>query len=74
MIFPFLKRFYLFIFSQRGREGEREGEKHQCVVVSQVPHTVDLAHKPAYAPTGNQTTDPWVHRPVFNALSHTSQD
>ena len=24
----FLKRFYLFIYRQRGREGEREGEKH----------------------------------------------
>ena len=26
------KRFYLFIFREQGREGEREGEKHQCVV------------------------------------------
>ena len=33
----------LFIFRQRGREGEREGEKHQCVVASRVPHTGDLA-------------------------------
>ena len=24
--------FYLFIFRQRGKEGEREGEKHKCVV------------------------------------------
>ena len=24
----FLKRFYLFIFRERGKEGEREGEKH----------------------------------------------
>ena len=28
----FRKRFYLFIFRERGREGEREGEKHQSVV------------------------------------------
>ena len=27
----FFLDFYLFIFRQRGREGEREGEKHQCV-------------------------------------------
>ena len=27
------KRFYLFIL-ERAREGEREGGKHQCVVVS----------------------------------------
>ena len=26
----FFQRFYLFIFIERGREGEREGEKHQC--------------------------------------------
>ena len=33
----FKKRFYLFIFRQR--EGEREGEKHPCVVASHVPPT-----------------------------------
>ena len=27
----------LFIFGERGREGEREGEKHQCVVVKGPP-------------------------------------
>ena len=30
----FFKRFYLFIFRERGREGEREEEKYQCVVAS----------------------------------------
>ena len=39
----FLKRFYLFIFRERGREGEREGEKHQCVVAFRAPPTRDLA-------------------------------
>ena len=35
----FLKDFiYSFLFSERGREGEREGEKHQCVVASCVPY------------------------------------
>ena len=29
----------LVIFRERGREGEREGEKHQCVVASHVTHT-----------------------------------
>ena len=29
--FHFLKRFYLFIFRESGREKEREAEKHQCV-------------------------------------------
>ena len=33
-----------FIFRERGREGERKGEKHQCVVASHEPPTGDLAH------------------------------
>ena len=58
----FFKDFiYLFIFKERGREGEgeEEGDNHQCVVASRVPPTGDL--------------DPLVHRPVLNPLSHTSQ-
>ena len=40
----FFLRFYLFTFRQRGKEGEREGEKHQCVVACHVlPPTGDLA-------------------------------
>ena len=34
----FSKIFYLFIFRQRRREGEREGEKHQYVVVLSLIH------------------------------------
>ena len=33
----------LFILRERGRDGEREGEKHHCVVVSYVPPIGDLA-------------------------------
>ena len=40
------KRFYLFIFTERGREGEREGEKQQCVVASHVVPTGDLDLNP----------------------------
>ena len=36
----------LFIFRERGREGE----KHQCVVASHVPPTGDLAHNPGMCP------------------------
>ena len=42
----FFFKIYLFIFRERGREGEREGEKHQCVVASCAPPTGDLAHSP----------------------------
>ena len=38
--------FILFIFRERGKEGEREGEKHQCVVASRTPHPGDLAFNP----------------------------
>ena len=46
----FFLRLYLFIFRQRGREGEREGEKYQCVVASHIPPTGDLAHNPGMCP------------------------
>ena len=48
--FFFIYRFYLFIFRERGREGEREGEKHQCVVASCVAPTRDLACNPGMCP------------------------
>ena len=47
---PFVKRFYLFIFIERGKEGEREEEKHQCVVVSCAPPTGNLACNPDKCP------------------------
>ena len=47
----FLKNiFYLFIFRERGREGEREEEKHQWVVASLMPPMGDLACNPAMCP------------------------
>ena len=42
-------RFYLFIL-ESGREGEREGEKHWCVVASCVPPAGDLAYNPGVCP------------------------
>ena len=44
----FLRFIYLFL--ERGREGEREGKKHQCVVASHVPPTGDLARNPGMCP------------------------
>ena len=41
---------FLFIFRARGREGEREGEKHLCVVASGAPPIGDLAHNPGMCP------------------------
>ena len=28
------KKYFIYLFLERGREGEREGEKHQCVGAS----------------------------------------
>ena len=38
----FFKRFNLFSFRERGRQGEKEGEKNQCVVASYMAPTGDL--------------------------------
>ena len=46
----FLRFYYLFIFREKGRVGEREGEKHQCVVASHMPSTGDLVHNPHMCP------------------------
>ena len=40
----------LFIFRQRGSEGEREGEKRQCMVAPRVPPAGDLAHNTGICP------------------------
>ena len=56
---PFLKRFYLLIFRERGREGEREGEKLQYVVASRVPPTGDLAHNPGMCPVWESNPRPF---------------
>ena len=40
----------LFIFREREKQGEVEGEKHQCVVASCVPPTKDLACNPGMCP------------------------
>ena len=42
----FFKGFYLFIFRERGREGE----KYQWVVASHMDPTGDLAHNPGMCP------------------------
>ena len=51
ILFSFFKDFiYLFIFRERGREGEREGGKHQYVDASHTPLTGNLASNPGMCP------------------------
>ena len=49
----FFFNIYLFVFTERRREGRREGEKHQYVVDSHAPPAGDL--------TGNQTRNTGSH-------------
>ena len=50
LILYFFKIFYLFVFRESEQEGEREGEKHQCVVASCTLPTGNLAHNPGMCP------------------------
>ena len=65
----FKKRFYLFITRERGKEREREGEKHQCVVVSHTPPTGDPARNPGMCP--DQEPNWWP--PGFQASSQSTE-
>ena len=49
----------LFIFRERGGEGEREGDKRQCVVASHTPPTGDLAHNPGMCPDQKSNWQPF---------------
>ena len=46
----FFKKYFIYFFRERGREGEREGEKHRCVVASHAPPTQDLTGNPGMCP------------------------
>ena len=46
-------------FRQRGREGEREGEKHQCVFASHMPPIGDLACNPSMCPDWESNQRPF---------------
>ena len=71
-IYLFFKKVLLIYFRQRGGEGERKGEKHQCVVAShELPTGGTWPTTQERALTGNW--NPLVHRLVLNPLSHTGQ-
>ena len=60
------------MFRQRGREEEREGEKHQCMVAFLMPPTGNLARHPGMCPDWetNQPHDPLVSRLALSPLSY----
>ena len=49
----------LFIFRERGKKGEREGEKRQCVVASHTPHNGDLTCNPGMCPDWESNLQPF---------------
>ena len=68
--FFFFLRFYLFIFREKGgREKEKERNINvwlplACPLLRTWPMTQECAL------TGNQTSDPLVHRPALNPLRY----
>ena len=47
------------MFRERIRKGEREGEKHQCVVTSRAPPTGYLAGNPGKCPAWESNWQPF---------------
>ena len=66
------KRFYLFIFRQRGRKGERKERNISVCLPLEHPRLGTWPSNQAYALTGNQTGNSLVLRPALNPLSHTN--
>ena len=50
---------FIYLILERRREREREGEKHQCVVASQVSPTGDLACNPGMCPDWESNRRPF---------------
>ena len=50
---------FIYLFKEKGREREREGEKHRCVVASFTPPTGDLAGNPGICPDWESNQRPF---------------
>ena len=73
-LFMYFLFFKVFIFRERRREGERQGEKHQWVVASHVAPSGDLARSPGMCSDWESNRRPFGTQPMPNPLSYTSQD
>ena len=72
----FIFKDFIYLFLER-EEGEREGEKHQCVVASRMTPHLGLACNPGMCPNrelnqqpfglqaGTQSTEPHQLGPIF---------
>ena len=73
LIYHWFFKKILFIYFQRGREGEKEGEKPQCVVASHAAPTGGPALNPGMCPDQESNRNRLVRSLALNPLSHTSQ-
>ena len=55
----FIYLLFIYLFRERGKEGEREGEKYQGVVASHVPPTGDLTCNPGMCPDWELNPGPY---------------
>ena len=60
------KDFYLFIFREKGRQGENEGQKH-------TPPSGDLAHNPGTCPDWKSNQWPFGSQASTQSTEPTSQ-
>ena len=73
LLYIFLKILFIFFLERgEGREEDRERNINVWVPLTQ-PSLGTWPATQACALTGNQTSNPLVHRPELNPLSHTSQ-
>ena len=63
---------FIYLFLERGRKGEREGEKLWLPLMC--TPTWDQTHNPVIALTRNPTSDPSLCRRMPNPSSHTGRD
>ena len=78
--YSFFKKDFIYLSLERGREGRRGGEKHQCVVASRVPPTGEPASNPGqcrdwelnWRSSGSQddTQSTGPHQPGQNILEY----
>ena len=73
------KKYFIYFFGHRGREGEKEGEKHRCerqtsiICLLYTPEPVTEPTAQACAPARNQTSNLLLCRRTPSQLSDMSQ-
>ena len=73
-LFFLLKKDFIYLFLQRGKEKEKERERNINVWLPLVcPLMGTWSATQACVLTGNWTSNPLLHSPAFNPLSHISQ-